>query len=100
MTKKWTGNEKGMRFMDFSSGVFALFINDLQFGDSKIGDFKFYYDSISTEFVVKDNPDLRYPKSVILEDSSFLVFRESSNGSDREEFEPEFEVKPYDITEL
>lgn len=39
---------------DFSSGIFAFFINDFQFSDSKIGAFKFYYDSISDDFIVKD----------------------------------------------
>ncbi|SJN41271.1 hypothetical protein FM115_08845 [Marinilactibacillus psychrotolerans 42ea] len=84
--------------MDFSSGVFALFINDLQFTDSKIGDFKFYYDSVSTDFVIKDNPELRYSKNVVVEDSNFLIFREVANGSDREDFELDFEIKPYEMS--
>lgn len=82
--------------MDFSSSIFAFFINDFQFIDSKIGAFKFYYDSISNDFVVKGNTELRYSKDVVIEDPHFLVFREIPL-EDREEGEASFEVEPYEM---
>lgn len=83
--------------MDFSSGVFAIFINDLQFIDSKIGDYKFYYDSISNEFIVKNKPELRYSRSAVVGEPRFLVFREIAAGADKEEFQLDFEVEPYEM---
>lgn len=91
-----------MDFMDFSSGVFAIFINDLQFSDSKIGDYKFYYDSSSNDFVVKNNPELRYPRSVVVEDPNYLIFIETRHfidlDGDLEENPTEFEVEPYEMS--
>lgn len=80
--------------MDFSSGIFAFFINDFQFSDSKIGAFKFYYDSISEDFIVKDNPELRYSKEIVTADPHFLIFKEIP-VENKEESDLDFEVKPY-----
>lgn len=80
--------------MDLSSGIFALFINDFQYIDSKIGAFKFYYDNISNDFIVKSNPELRYPKDVVVEDPNFIIFREIPS-EDKEEWLASFEVEPY-----
>ena len=80
--------------MDFSSGIFAFFINDFQFSDSKIGAFKFYYDSISTDFIVKDDPELRYPKEIVVSDPHFLIFKETP-VENKEEFDLDFEVELY-----
>lgn len=88
--------------MDFSSGVFAIFINDLQFSDSKIGDYKFYYDGDSNDFVVKSKPELRYPRSAVVEDPNFLIFRETEAeiylDEDPELVQLDFEVEPYEMS--
>lgn len=72
--------------MDFSSGIFAFFIGDFRFPYLKIGAVKFYYDSISDDFIVKDNLDLRYSKKIVIEDPDFMIFREvpvvDENGDD------------------
>lgn len=91
--------------MDFSSGVFAIFINDLQFSDSKIGDYKFYYDGDSNDFVVKSKPELRYPRSAVVEDPNFLIFRETEVefyvdevDGDPDLTQLDFEVEPYEMS--
>ena len=91
--------------MDFSSGVFAIFINDLQFSDSKIGDYKFYYDGDSNEFVMKKDPEIRYPRNVVVEDPHFLIFREIPLSENEFEDDPDlisldFEVEPYVMSEF
>lgn len=80
--------------MDFSSGIFAFFTNDFQFSDSKIGAFKFYYDSISKDFIVKDNPELRYSKEIVTADPHFLIFKEIP-VENKEDSHLSFEVEPY-----
>jgi len=62
--------------MDFTSGVFAFFINDFLYPESKIGDFKLCLDSISGDFVSQNNPELRYAKEIVVEDPHFLIFKE------------------------
>lgn len=88
--------------MDFSSGIFAIFINDLQFSDSKIGDYKFYFDADSNEFVVKNKPELSYPRSIVVEDPHFLIFRETEAeyafDEDPDLTKLDFEVEPYEMS--
>ena len=74
--------------MDFSSGIFSFFINDFLYPESKIGDFKLCYDSIS-----KNNPELRYSKDVVVEEPHFLIFKETIVQDEDGEFVSE--VEPY-----
>ncbi len=92
--------------MDFSSGVFAIFMNDLQFSDSKIGDYKFYYDGDSNDFVIKSKPELRYPRSAVARNPQFLIFRETNvavpvtiDGFILEEITDDLEVDLYKMSE-
>ena len=83
--------------MDFSTGIFAFFIGDFRFPDLKIGSVKFYYDSISNDFVVKDNLDLRYSKQIVMEDPDFMIFKEFTTIDD--DGEENLVVEKYEMTE-
>lgn len=90
--------------MNFSKGIFAIFINDLQYSDSKIGDYKFYYDSDSDDFVVKSKPELRYPRTIVVEEPYFLIFKETeiihNDGPDPDKdlVHVGFEIEPYKMS--
>jgi len=45
-----------MTIVDFTTGVFAFFINDFLYPEAKISDFKLFLDSISVEFVSEVEP--------------------------------------------
>ena len=79
--------------MDFSNGIFAFFINDFLYPESKIGDFKLCYDSISDDFISKNNPELRYSKDIVVEEPHFLIFKEIIVQDEDGEFVSE--VEPY-----
>lgn len=83
--------------MDFSSGIFAFFIGDFRFPDLKIGAVKFYYDRSSTDFVVKENLDLRYSKKIVMEDPDFILFKEFTVRDD--DGEEELVVEKYTMDE-
>ncbi len=78
--------------MDFSSGVFAFFINDFLYPEFKIGDFKLCFDSISGDFISQNNPELRYSKEVVVEDPHFLIFKENLIRDEDGEFISEVEL--------
>ena len=78
--------------MDFTSGVFAFFINDFLYPESKIGDFKLCLDSISGDFISQNNPELRYAKEIVIEDPHFLIFKENLNRDEDGEFINEVEL--------
>ena len=82
-----------MDIMDFSSGIFAFFINDFSFPESKIGDFKLFYDSVSGDFISKNDPELRYAKEGVLSEPHFLIFKEVVFQDEDGEFVTE--VEPY-----
>ena len=81
--------------MDFTTGVFAFFINDFLYPESKIGDFKLCYDSISGDFISQNNPELRYSKEIVVEDPYFLIFKE--NWLQDEDGKFVSEVEPYEM---
>lgn len=81
--------------MDFSSGIFTFFINDFLYPESKIGDFKLCYDSISDDFISKKNLELRYSKDVVVEEPHFLIFKENMIRDEDGNFVSE--VEPYEI---
>ena len=81
--------------MDFTSGVFAFFMNDLLYPESKIGDFKLCFDSISGEFISQNNPELRYSKEIVVEDPHFLIFKGYTLRDEDGKFVSE--VEPYEM---
>lgn len=81
--------------MDFSNGVFAFFMNDFLYPESKIGDFKLCFDSISGDFISQNNPELRYSKEIIVEDPHFLIFKEHMIRDENGKFVSE--VGPYEM---